>query len=358
MTSNSTATPEHLRRFAEIAGRTSPLYGALSASIADDPDLLALAAHARPNQPGANMLLGAVHYLLLKGLADPLAAYYADLTPSPSPPDGAFPAFRDFCLRHADALRAVIASRAVQTNEVRRCALLMPAFAYVAQQTRKPLVMIEFGTSAGLNLLWDHYAYVYQEDGAQFTAGPDQSSVTLRCAIQGELRPPIPAALPTVAARLGIDLNPIDLHDPDAVLWLRALIWPEHLERAHLLEQSLAIAHANPSQIIGGDALDVLPLVLESLPQTHPDSALCLFHSFVVYQFTPEMSKQLETLLKTASLRQPLYHVSLEYDSPTSGAMLRLFTYSGGTMRNELLAACADHGDTIRWHLPMPQVLK
>lgn len=353
MTSNPTATPEHFHRFGEIAGRTSPLYGVLSHSIADDPELLALAAYARPGQPGANMILGAVHYLLLKGLSDPLAAYFPDLTASPAPPDGAFPAFRDFCLRHADALRAVIASRAVQTNEVRRCALLMPAFAYVAAQTGKPLIMIEFGTSAGLNLLWDHYGYFYTGGDIEFTAGPVQSGITLRCALHGDLRPPIPAALPQVSARLGIDLNPIDLHDPDAVLWLRALIWPEHLERAHLLDQSIAIAHANPIQIIGGDALDVLPLVLESLPQTHPDSALCLFHSFVVYQFTLEMRQRLEDLLKECGLRQPLYHVGLEYDSPTSGAMLRLFTYSGGAVRDDLLAACADHGDTITWRMPI-----
>lgn len=353
MISNPTATPEHFHQFGVIAGRTSPLYGALSHSIADDPDLLALAAYARPGQPGANMLLGAVHYLLLKGLSDPLASYYSDLTASPAPPDGAFPTFRDFCLRHADALRAVIASRAVQTNEVRRCALLMPAFAYVAAQAGKPFILIEFGTSAGLNLLWDHYGYLYTGDAIELTVGSAQSGITLRCALHGNLLPPVPQTLPQISARLGIDLNPIDLHDPDAVLWLRALIWPEHLERARLLDQSIAIAQTNPTQIIGGDALDVLPLVLESLPQAHPDSALCLFHSFVVYQFTSEMREQLETLLKNVSLRQPLYRISLEYDSPTSGAMLRLFTYSGGTARDDLLAACADHGDTLTWRMPI-----
>ena len=33
------------------------------------------------------------------------------------------------------------------------------------------------------------------------------------------------------ASRLGCDLQPVDVHDLDAVDWLRVLIWPEHLDR-------------------------------------------------------------------------------------------------------------------------------
>ena len=36
----------------------------------------------------------------------------------------------------------------------------------------------------------------------------------------------------------GLDLNPIDVRDPDATLWLRALVWPDEVGRAELLQQA------------------------------------------------------------------------------------------------------------------------
>ena len=69
------------------------------------------------------------------------------------------PAFAEFCETHAAAIAAIIEARVVSTNEVRRCALLLPAFARAAARLGEPLHLVEVGTSAGLKLLWDHYAY-------------------------------------------------------------------------------------------------------------------------------------------------------------------------------------------------------
>src|SRR5437660_132594 len=57
----------HFEHFAtrEFPG-TSPLYEQLSRHIARDSEILALAAHAT-SRPVPNLLLGAVHYLLLQG---------------------------------------------------------------------------------------------------------------------------------------------------------------------------------------------------------------------------------------------------------------------------------------------------
>ena len=90
------------RRFArfsttEIKG-SSPLYAALAARIAEDRDLLRLCRDVRPGQLPANMLFGAVHYLLQGGADHPLRAFYPSLATLPRPPVEAFPAFRDFCL--------------------------------------------------------------------------------------------------------------------------------------------------------------------------------------------------------------------------------------------------------------------
>src|SRR5437868_13606147 len=81
--------------FAEQQFReASPLYERLCRAIADDPDILALAAHAR-NRPAVLLFLGAVHSLVLHSPRHPLARYYPSVTPVPAAGDP-YPAFRAF----------------------------------------------------------------------------------------------------------------------------------------------------------------------------------------------------------------------------------------------------------------------
>lgn len=54
-----------------VLGDSSLLYQKLAYRVADDADLLALAARAQPHQPPMNLLFGAVHYLLLRATDDP-----------------------------------------------------------------------------------------------------------------------------------------------------------------------------------------------------------------------------------------------------------------------------------------------
>lgn len=46
---------------------SSVLYEYLSIKISEDEEVLTLASYEQPGQPVPNLLLGAVHYLLLKG---------------------------------------------------------------------------------------------------------------------------------------------------------------------------------------------------------------------------------------------------------------------------------------------------
>ena len=102
----------------------SPLYHALSVGVLNDPDMLRLAASCPPSQPSANLLFGAVHYLLLGGVRHPLRDFYPDVVASekaPRPPaQETYPLFQDFVRQHTQTIRQLITTRLVQTNVVRR----------------------------------------------------------------------------------------------------------------------------------------------------------------------------------------------------------------------------------------------
>jgi hypothetical protein len=270
---------ELAERFTLLAERevveSSPLYATLCRSIAADRELLALAAQAT-HTPVTKLFFDVVHYLLMRHPAEPLAAYYPDLTPDPMPGDPTL-AFRAFCQAHRDALLGLLRTKLVQTNEVSRCSLWLPAFTLISQQhPDKPLSLIEIGASAGLNLLWDRYGYDF---GTGRVYGDGHSPVRLRCELRGDKMPPLPDHLPVVATRVGLDLHPMDLREPDDREWMRALIYPEQRERFALLERAAALLVAEPPALLAGDALETLPNALAALP---PGTVICVYHSFTV----------------------------------------------------------------------------
>lgn len=336
------------RRFQRFAEREaepgfSPLYAQLCRGIAVDPEVLALAADAQPGQPTPNLLLAAVHYLLLSGILHPLADFYPSLTSSPDLTD-AYPAFHSFCLEHSATIRNLLLTRRVQTNEVARCACLLPAFELVARQGQgAPLSLIEMGASAGLNLLWDCYGYDYA-NGQRY--GLPDSPLQIACALRGHTLPLFPSRPPEVASRVGVDLNPIDTQDADAVLWLRALIWPEHHERVSRLQKAIEIARAQQPTIIAGDALNLLPELVATAPL---DTTLCVFHSFTVNQFSAEQRKRLTSLLLELSTQRSVFRISYEGVSGADHPQLRLLSYAQGSITEQLLANCSSHGRWLEW---------
>ena len=342
-------TPQALaaafRIFAKDTQASAPLYHMLSPLIAEDEALLALVAQTRLGQPPPIMLFAAVHYLLLGEPSQPLAAAYPSLGGDDRPSPRFFGLFRDFCLARAEPLGALLRQRITQTNEVRRCALLLPAFALVqALAHNQPLALVEVGASAGLNLNFDRYAYDY---GAG-RLGARDSSVVITTELRGPLRPPVPAELPAIAARVGLDLNPIANHDADGLRWLTALIWPEHTERFQNLQAAIEVAQRHPPPLIEGDALALLPVLLAAQPT---DAALCVYHTFVTSQFTPDQRVRLDTILREASYERPIYRLScegLEREHPEATFTI----YAEGVAEQQQLATCAGHMNWIEWRHP------
>ena len=321
---------------------SSPLYQHLAARIAEDHEILSVASHSRGGELIPNLFFAAVHFLLLHGVKHPLSTFFPSVS---SGGDGdPYSYFRSFCLENEERVLNLISSRRVQTNEVQRCACLLPAFELVARESSgRPLSIVDIGASAGLNLLWDRYGYNY---GNGRRCGDASSSVQIPCTLRGELNPPIPEILPLVESRVGIDLNPLDVRNQEEMLWLRSLVWPEHARRAELLQQAIELAKMNPPKLIARDVLEALPVVLSELPT---DATICLFHSHTVYQFPQEIRDRLSSQIAEYSRRRNLFEVSFEWWRGRDQPMLELNRFHDGTRNEQLLAYCNPHGEWMQW---------
>lgn len=322
---------------------SSPLYAALSNAIAEDIDVLDIASSAR-GRPVPNLLFAAVHYLLLSGVDGALSSFYSSLTPDPRPNSEAYPHFREFCLAHESAIRELLSTRLVQTNEVGRCAYLMPGFTLIAHENPSlPLSLVDIGTSAGLHLLWDRYSYEYV---GHAVTGDMSSPVQIKADVRGTSSPPIPSSFPPVAFRIGLDLNPVRLADPDSALWLRALIWPEHERRATQLEAAIGLAIDNPPTLVAGNALETLPGILDRVPT---DSTLCIFHNYTLNQFSPEDRSRFDSILEECSMDRDVHLLSGEGLWGHDYATLELVSIRRGNRSSRKLANVDFHGRWLEW---------
>ena len=131
--------------------------------------------------------------------------------------------FRRALVEDADAIRALL-DRPVQTNEVGRCAALLPGFFAIAQVTGLPLRLLEVGASGGLNLRWDRYRY----EADEFAWGEPGSPVRIAFRLEGEV-PPAPAV--EIAERRGCDPRPVDPSTEEGRLTLLSFVWADQDKR-------------------------------------------------------------------------------------------------------------------------------
>lgn len=330
--------------FAGFVASESPLYGRLTAGIVGDDDLLDLTSHSAPGQPPANMILAAVHFLLLRGADHPLAEYFPTVSGAHAPGGDPFPVFADFCAVHRTVIASLLETRRVQTNEPRRAAILLPAFEMISRAENAPLATLEVGTSAGLLTLWDRYSYDYGAAGT-FGAG---SGLVLHSEVRGQYRPPL--GLPRRVWSAGIDTHPIDLGDDVEATWLKALVWPDQLERMHRLEASIGVAREHPPRLVAGDGIELLPVVAEEAP---PDSVLVVHHSFALNQMTEEDRQRFESTVARldGSRRMALVSVEDWGDGWQADEPFRLFVgrAEAGELHKREVAVVHHHGEWLEW---------
>jgi hypothetical protein len=326
----------------QVCPGQSPLYEQVCRQILSDQLMFELMQHTPALQPGPNLLLAAIHFLLLRGARHELREFYGSCTDQPRPATEAWPAFRDFCLTQRDEILCLLSRQRVQTNEVGRCGYLFPALSIAhASQPERSLAVIEIGASAGLNLHWDQYAYDYGPIGRY---GDPSSPVVIRSQWRGA-GPSLPSVFPSVAHRVGIDLHPVDVNDPNQALWLQALVWPDQAERIKLLQAAIQVFRQSPVPLVAGNALEVLPAEIANAPV---DARLCLVHCHTLNQFSDLERAKFEQLIREASDTRDITVISAEWIR-TPQPELRLERWRNGSVDNSLLAQVHHHGQWIEW---------
>jgi hypothetical protein len=317
------STSENYRRFAALEARgTSPLYERICEGISGDPDLLAFLGELPPRCRQPNLLLGVVRY-----------AFGVQLD---------YGAFRETVLGNRGEVTDLLLERRTQTNEPGRCAALLPVLASLPQ----PLALLEVGASAGLCLMPDRYGYRY--DGHEVPGGPP----VIDCRLVGDVRPPLPAAVPEVVWRRGIDLEPLDVRDPDDVRWLESLIWPGQTARERYLRESLELARADPPPIVQGDLTEILEDVAAEAPR---DATLVVFHTAVL-GYLPVAAR-----LDFGRRVQALGATWLSSEAPgvlglpaRPGALLERGHFVVTLGGRQELARMGPHGDWLHWESECP----
>jgi hypothetical protein len=248
------STADVYRQFAAFEARgQSSCYEQWANGVAADQELLGLIDELPKPKRQPNLLFAAAR---LAGIRS-----------------GSFEDFRAEVLVSWIEIRDIMLSNRTQTNEVGRCAVLLPLLAALPQ----PLALLEVGASAGLCLYPDRFSYQYG-NLARIDPPAGPGSLLISCTIDGPV--PVPVALPKVVWRAGIDLNPLDVTNARHMRWLEAQIWPEQEDRRRRLAAAIKVAQADPPYLVAGDLNDTVTDVAGQAPD---DATLVIFHSSVLW---------------------------------------------------------------------------
>lgn len=328
-----------------------PLYERLARAVADDERVCELVARHPDRAQQPNLLFAAVRWLLSTGLDPALATLYASGGPELDA------RFCEFVLARRDQVDELLKTRATQTNEVGRTAVLRLALNHVQRQTRLPLAWIDLGTSAGLNLLLEHYGVDYELGKRTLAVGPADATVRIASHVLNAdaLLDPEPL---DIAWRLGIDQAPLDASDEADRQWLKACIFPSLEMRADRLQAALHVAAGAPPSVRKLDAADLGDAIAEAPPDTH----LVVTTTYVWYYLPLDVRAAALDAMRTCG--RPVSWVSLEANgvveglnagqpppgvNPGDGCPIGLLAVGGSGEQHRVLGWSHPHGAWIRW---------
>ncbi len=285
--------------------------------------------------------LGCAHALALSGRSPVLAARYPSCGGDGNA-DGVWAMAEDAFAANADFVRGFVA-RPPQTNEVGRAAALLAGMLEVAALWRKPVHLFEIGASAGLLQNLDEFHYCF----GTVPWGPEDAPCRMAPKWSIDHVPPVDASL-SISSRRGCDVTPLDIHEPEQALRVRAYVWTDQQERLARLDGAMAVARARGTRVEAASAEEWLANVLE--PAT-PGTARVVMHS-VMWQYMPRdvQARATEVILRAganATADTPFAWLRFEPEKKGEPVQLTLATWPGGETRR--LASCHPHGTEVGW---------
>jgi hypothetical protein len=240
-------------------------------------------------------------------------------------------------------------------DETGRHAVLYPAIAEAARRMGANAVgLIDVGRRAGFNLNVDRVAITYVNGPS---LGDPSSPVRLTCQIVHS-RPVPDRAMPEVAARIGVDRDPIDVTDPDDARRLRAGWPPDQNEQHEQLDAEIALAASDPPLLLRGDPIETLP---DALAQVPADALPVVTTTWALSRLRPASRQRFRTRLADAALTRPIAWVSAEGvsvapsiptlgDRPASGhSIIGLALFDRSAPPPEGIGRCWSKGRFLEW---------
>lgn len=346
------AAAEHLRTGLRLVRGRSPLYERLLAGLAGAAErgfdggvigrLLAARGPAGIDE-ALLLVLAALHHAALGDPHLPHAAWFATVVGDARVRGAAEGAPAALALahlvEHEEAVADFVSSHRLQTNDVGRCAALLPGF-LIAASTGLPLRLLELGTSAGLHLRFERYRVRYAGGPSWGPSGGPTLDSRAEGAVPRSLTPPSVE----VAERRGVDLNPLDVSVEEDVRLLRSFVWPDERDRHVRLQEAIAVARTTPARLDRGDLVTWARDNAAAVAGT----VTVLFHSQVRHllerETTAALAEVVDGALRTATADAPLVYVAFEAPLAPPERL------SGWP---ELTVAVADGSGPARWSTPV-----
>jgi hypothetical protein len=341
------------------------LTAALFGVIGEHEELLRALAGLPPDRLPALLASAAITFLVRRDRPEPLAGYWPEPGRSQPALDAGFqPAAAAFVSDRIETILGICRGHRYQMNEVARCTQVAIGIAAITESLAEPIALVDLGTGAGLGLQLDRYRYLV--GGRE--AGPPDAGLSLSCDLRGSGEPP-PAELPQIGSRTGIELNPIDLHDPAAREWLEACAPPEASALTRLAA-AIEVTRHNPATIVAGDVVDTLPRVLDELPRRLP---VIVVDAYMAVFLPPDRRAQLADAMAEAGRSRKVTWLSLDPLVPLGPAgrdsvqglalpesmvgdyrhgvfaVLGARAFSGSSHDDRLLARAHPSGQWIEW---------
>ncbi|NAZ75511.1 DUF2332 family protein, partial [Kineococcus sp. T13] len=242
------------------------------------------------------------------------------------------------------------------------CAVLHPAVAEAAHRAGAGAVgLVSVDCAAGFDLGLDRVAV---DCGDGHVLGEPSSPVRLPLSLVGR-RPPPGRAVPEVVSRTGLDRDPLDVHDPDDVRWLRACLapdLPDLPERTARLQAQVALARRLPALLLlRGEPVDLLAGAVARVPA---EALPVVTTTWALSRVPPGRRPRFLRRLHEAAAGRPLAWVSVEGvgvapgvptlgDRPASGhSLVGLALLGGADPRVETVGRCWSRGRSLAWLAP------